>query len=299
MIEIKLERKILYIVVFTLLGALLTLIFDMFTTLDMSGEIDKQLERVVKVTTILGVIITVITVIIAKNNLKSGIEQLKEMKLQRTHSQEPDLFIEPKNLTVEYKEQEIIFDAPWRSSEIDYNNENFLPITLTNIGNGVAKYVTVSMFFERDYLYEVEGIDKGKIFNIRTFETEYGMDLFQYEHKIGTKKSMHNFDMDETKIIQFNYIKSEQSVEFLLEYNFMKILNLNLFLNGKLDGDERIFPRIKANITYFDSFDNKYTKDVDIYIGSSLSEYDFYSGKHTVSFELNGLNRLPKKQLKN
>ena len=41
------------------------------------------------------------------------------MQLQRTHSQEPDLFIEPINLFVNFQNEDILFHAPWSNKDGD------------------------------------------------------------------------------------------------------------------------------------------------------------------------------------
>ena len=56
---------------------------------------------------------------------------------------------------------------------------------------------------------------------------------------------------------------------------------------------------MKVSVSYYDSFDNRYEKDIDIFIrryniNSSILKrnYDF-----SVSFELNALNRIPEKYI--
>lgn len=298
--ESKLESKILYIVVFMLLMILLILIFGMHISIDGIGGFDKQLDRIAKTTTILGVLITLITILIAMKNLKSGINQLEEMKTQRVHSQEPDLFVESESLTVQYDDENVVFDSSWSSKGIDYNKDNLLPISVTNIGNGVAKYVTLTVYFELDFLQKIERLDKGQTFNVRILYARdiHEIDLFQYEYRTDTRNSLHNYDLRTKKTVQFNYIKSGETVNFFMDYDFMQVLNLALYLGGKVKSDEYIIPRVKADISYYDSFDNEYKKDVDIYIGSTKRTHTFTSNKNLVEFELNALNRLPEKQIK-
>lgn len=223
-----------------------------------------------------------------------------EMKKQRVHSQEPDLFIEPKNLFVDYRNEDILFHAPWSNSSGEiFSNDNLLTIEFTNIGNGVAKYVSIEVFFEKDYISELLKSDINNIFNLRTFLTDYGMHLFQYEYgDKNHKRSAHNFDLDFKDKFSFNYIGVETSRSFTLHKNFAEIFNIAMYLNGVNSDSDYIIPRLKLNLCYYDSFNNKYEKDVDIYIGTVnnqiFTEFDGFAS----SFSLDGFNRLPEKFIK-
>ncbi|MCM3239067.1 hypothetical protein M3589_15190 [Heyndrickxia oleronia] len=263
-----------------------------------SAMLSNVLDNLVSIFTIIGVVIAVITVKIANDNLKAVINQLKEMKLQRTHSQEPDIFVESMNLMIDYNDQDILFLAPWYYDHEEYDKGNLLPISITNIGNGVAKYVSISVNFERDFLYQLVEFDHDKVFNLRALETDYGLELFQYEYgEKYFKKSMHNYDIDNTYFHSFNYIKPQETVTFKLNENIMNIMSLGLYLTCNLyNKDKEFFPRFKIKLSYYDSFNNKYSKDIDVYIGTNNVQHNLETKKFSVNFELNGLNRLPVKE---
>lgn len=257
------------------------------------------LQNLVSIFTIFGVIIAVITVILTMINLKAVVRQVYEMQLQRTHSQEPDLFIEPVELFVNFQNEEILFAASWSNNIGDsFSEVNPLPFKITNIGNGVAKYVSLKAYIEKDYLNELIELDKDKIFNLRNLYTDYGMEFFQYEYgEDFKKKSMHNYDMDSTDNQSFNYIRPEQSVSFLLNKSHQAIFNIAILLNC-IHFDSKLIPRMKVLVTYYDSFNNKYEKDTDIYIGRSTVKHSFQNDYDiSVNFKLEGLNRLPNKDI--
>lgn len=268
-------------------------------TLDLLNSESKILQNLVSIFTILGVVIALVTVIVTIINLRAVVRQLKEMQLQRTHSQEPDLFIEPIDLFVNFQNEDILFHAPWSNKDGDkFSKVNPLPIRLTNIGNGVAKYISLKIYFEKDYLNELIELDKNKIFNLRTLLTDYGIEFFQYEYGEENKKQMRNHDVDEKEKHSFNYIRPEQSVSFLLNESFKEIFNIAMIINY-VGIDSNSIPRMKVSVSYYDSFDNRYEKDIDIFIrryninSSTLKRnYDF-----SVSFELNALNRIPEKYI--
>gem|GEM_PF-6405481 len=257
------------------------------------------LQNTVSIFTIIGVIIALVTVILTMINLRAVVKQVKEMQLQRTHSQEPDLFIEPINLSVNYQNEDILFHAPWCNNDGDtFSKLNPLPIKLTNIGNGVAKHVTLKMYFEKDYLKELVGLDNNKIFKLRTLLTEYGMEFFQYEFGYENKRRFsRNYDMDFKKNHFFSFIRTEQSVSFLLEKSYQEIFNIAMIINSLVDSES--IPKIKVSVGYYDSFGNRYEKDIDIFIGNHTVKrinlqrnYDF-----SINFELSALNRLPEKYI--
>ncbi|WP_143595337.1 hypothetical protein, partial [Terribacillus saccharophilus] len=168
---------------------------DLYNQLNTKSEV---LQNLVHIFTIFGVILGALTLILTLVNLRAVHNQLKEMKLQRTHSQEPDLFIEPLKLSVDYQNGDIPIKAPWRNNGgISYDEENLLPITVSNIGIGVAKYVSLNVSLEKDFLTELIGLDVNNTFQMRIAETDYGMDLFQYEYgEIDTNMFMHNHDIN-------------------------------------------------------------------------------------------------------
>lgn len=256
------------------------------------------LQNLVFIFTIIGVLITLITVFLTIINLRAVVKQVKEMQLQRTHSQEPDLFIEPINLSVNYQNEDILFSAPWWNSIGDiFNKANPLPIKITNIGNGVAKHVTLNLFFEKEYLKELVDLDIGNTFNLRTLLTDYGMEFFQYEFgDINKRRASRNHDMDSKDNHFFNYIRTDESVLFLLNARNQEIFNIAMIINS-INLESTSIPRIKALVSYYDSFSTRYEKDIDIFIGTNTvkrvnmqSSYDF-----SIDFELGTLNRLPEK----
>lgn len=258
------------------------------------------LQNLVFIFTILGVLITLVTVFLTIINLRAVVKQVKEMQLQRTHSQEPDLFIEPINLSVNYQNEDILFSAPW------WNNigESFskispLPIKITNIGNGVAKHVTLNVFFEKDYLKELVDLDIKNIFKLKTLLTDYGMEFFQYEFgDIDKRHEGRNYDMDNKDNHFFNYIRTDESVSFLLNARNQEIFNIAMIINS-INNESKLIPRIKVLVSYYDSFGTRYEKDIDIFIGNntvkrvnSQRTFDF-----SINFELSTLNRLPEKYI--
>lgn len=255
------------------------------------------LQNLVFIFTIIGVLITLVTVILTMINLRAVVKQVKEMQLQRNHSQEPDLFIEPINLSVNYQNEDILFTSPWRNNAGDlFNKTNSLPIKITNIGNGVAKHVTLNLFFEKDYLNELVDLDIKNTFNLRTLQTDYGMEFFQYEFGDSKRQASRNHDMDSKDNHFFNYIRKDESVSFLLNTRNQEIFNIAMIINS-INSESTSIPRIKASVSYYDSFNTRYEKDIDIFVGSNIVKhvnmqrsYDF-----SINFELSALNRLPEK----
>jgi hypothetical protein len=264
-------------------------------------KVTAFLDSLTNVFTICGVIAGIITIFITYRNLKAVLEQVKEMKVQRMHSQEPDLFIEPIDLSVDYRDEEIVFHAKWSDKNNGiFDENNPLPIKITNIGNGVAKYISIETYFEEDYLYELMEIDEKRIFNIRIPpKNEYGLYFFQYEYGENLKKrSMHNFDIDQKKTFSLNYLRPDQTKHFHLPEDIWRILNMSLYLRANYM-DKDLIPRVKVCITYYDSFNNKYVKDIDIYVQSVNIKFSVDDGfNFAIDFVLNALNRLPSKESK-
>jgi hypothetical protein len=274
-----------------LLGALINLL----------NHESEVLQNLVHIFTILGVILGIVTLILTLSNLKAVHNQLKEMKLQRTHSQEPDLFVEPLNLIVDYQNEDILFKAPWRNNRgLSYGDENLLPITVSNIGIGVAKYVSLNVSFEMDFLSELVESDVESIFQMGIKETNYGLKLFQFSNGEKYKNmSSHSYEIDNIYSHNFNYVNPGQSFTFSLDSNIYWILNMALYLDAvNISSEKNPIPRAKVFISYYDSFNNRYEKDADLFIGSKSIQHHLQNqNSFNVSFELNGFNRLPNKYI--
>jgi len=266
-----------------------------------NGSPDQQLDMIVSIVSILGIIFTVTTIIIALKSLKSGIGQLKEMKIQRIHSQEPELYLEPIDLKVDYHNQNILFDSPWIYEDNEITKNDLLKLKFVNIGNGVAKNIKIRIFFEEEYLSQIIESHTSNIFNTRLLETDYGYTFFQYEHDAGDNGfSGTNYDINEEFFYFFNYVMPNNNIEIPLNYKIFKILNMHLFLNESNSFEEQTmyYPRFKLELSYQDSFNNNYSKELDLFLSVNSKNLSFEENNGIkIFFQLQTINKLPIKEI--
>jgi ABC-type transport system involved in multi-copper enzyme maturation permease subunit len=251
------------------------------------------LEKTSYLITIGGIVFAAITVFIANKSFKAVVAQIDEMKLQRISSQEPDIFIESMKASIDFNIDEIPFDADIISQGIRYSNENLLPITITNIGNGVARYISTTIFFEKDLLKNTVEIDKENIFNLRLLLTDYDMEFFQFEYEGENKSSGVNYDVDKKKNEHVNYLLPKQSAIIYLNYELMRLFVLMIYLKSKHADDNNYMPQLMIRIKYYDSYNSEYSKDVNIFLSTYRINRSILNTEPLIDFELNALNRLP------
>ncbi|PID07135.1 MULTISPECIES: hypothetical protein [unclassified Sporosarcina] len=280
--EWNIERVMLYITIFILVGIQTFLIFwitNPFKKLSLKETLEVSSDFVV----ILGVFFTIITIVLAKKSLESGVYQLEEMRKQRFHSQEPELFLEPKSFEVNYQNQNIIFHAPWKSNDLEFDEKNAVRLVISNIGKGVAKNIKIKLFFEDDYFNRIMQIDYVEVFDMKMIEMENETMLFQYKH--GDKRkgvSMKSYYVEEKQRIFHHYVRPENNFEVLLDRYMFEILNMHLFLNAAnfLDAGNIFDAKFKLELTYRDSFDNEYSKEIDVIfpissVGAQLIDFPY------------------------
>lgn len=259
---------------------------------------ENKLDILVSIFTIIGITFTVATIAIAKKSLDSGIKQLEEMKLQRLHSQQPDIFLEHIPLSVDYESQIVYFNAPWKNGKSDINRKNPLNLEIVNIGNGVAKNIGIEIYLEEEYLSQIVEADEKDIFNIEISDTDYGYTFFQYSHgEMYKEHSSSNYDVSRKFHSNYNYLNPNDKTQICLDYKIFQILNMHLFLNASNLMTDKMYyyPRFKFVLSYEDSFGNKYRKETDVIINitsTNLKTTDEWKENNIEAFfDLTPLNK--------
>lgn len=222
-------------------------------------------------------IAALITAIINTKLIKNSEKQLIEMREQRELSQRPELMINSLD--------EVYLNKDTASSIRNYyhltndtskfKEQTFLQ--LGNVGNGVAKNIYLSFYFEIEYLNSLLHDE----FINENLEISFKDKYFSYSVENLLNRS---FSTNNKVIVSIPYILGREDTKVAIPENIKDMVDIVCVVISSSKKKARL-PRFSLEIKYKDSYDRLYKELISIYVDNI--KYSINSDKtKTISYSL-------------